>query len=169
MSKIDTVEIDTIYIDQLQDMVSADRQSLEFTKRLRDAASHPRLVEALTNGVCGISDGLDIVMATLKRHDADPEANRSLGMAGLIAEAEERIFARQFDADQARDAMIVAQYLRITHYGLAAYEALTALAKGANDSEGADELQTCLDNARDGHADMQDVIAALLGDEARPD
>ncbi|MBH5321586.1 DUF892 family protein [Aurantiacibacter sediminis] len=161
-------DFNSIYIDQLQDMVSADRQSLEFTKRLRDAASHPRLVEALTNGVCGISDGLDIVTATLHRHDADPEANRSPGMAGLVKEAEERAFARQFDTDEARDAMIVAQYLRITHYGLAAYEALTALAKGVGDAEGGDELQTCLDNARDGHADMKDVIAALLGEEAKP-
>lgn len=158
--------LQAVYISQLQAMVSADRQSLELTKRLYERATDAALVEGLKNGTCGIEEGLEQVLAVLKRHDAGTEDAPSEAMAGMVNDTQRRVFDQEFADDAARDAAIIAQYMQLTYYGLAGYRTVSDFARMLGLRDDADTLRTCYDNARDGQSDMHDLLGGKAVEQA---
>mgnify|MGYP003700711777 CR=1 FL=1 len=65
-----------LYIDQLQDLYSANRQSLKVTRKLADKASNDKLKDALKRGVDGIQDGIDAVEGLIRQHRQRSESPR---------------------------------------------------------------------------------------------
>ena len=55
-----------LYIDQLQDLYSADKQALSVSKDLAKAASNSNLKEALERNVGGISKGMEKVKTLIQ-------------------------------------------------------------------------------------------------------
>ena len=146
-----------LYVDQLQDIHSANKQSLEATQKLLDIATNPQLRTALKNGVDGIGKGRDVVADILSQHGADPDGEFCKGMEGLVKEVHAHALDAEFGDDDVRDAMIITQYQRMTHYGLAGYGCLVAFARRLDLSTDADKLQTCLDNTYSGDREMTEV------------
>ncbi|MEM9234544.1 MAG: ferritin-like domain-containing protein, partial [Pseudomonadota bacterium] len=155
-----------VYIDQLQDIFSADRQSLEATKKLVDVASDGDLKSALERGVDGISRGCDTVADIVKSHDAKPTGEFCKGMEGLVKEVEAHVLNADFGDDDVRDAMIITQYQRMTHYGLAGYGCLVAFAKRLGLEEDAAKLQECLDRTYDGDREMTRIATGGINQAA---
>lgn len=143
-----------LYIDQLQDIYSADRQSKDATAKLAEAASDGELKAALKRGVAGIQDGVDTLEMLIKGHDAAPTGKFCKGMEGLVKEANAHVFDADFGDDDVRNAMIITQYQRMTHYGLAGYGCLVAFAHRLGLSDEAAKLQTCLNSTYDGDREM---------------
>ena len=146
-----------VYLDQLQDLYSACKQSHGATKELAGAAKHAELKSALEDGVKGIAQGLEHVEKLCRAHDVDPNGEHCKGMEGLVAEARAHSLEEDFGDDDARDAMIITQYQRMVHYALAGYGCLVAFAKriGANDD--AQTLQKLLDETYDGDRRMTEI------------
>lgn len=155
-----------VYIDQLQDLYSADKQSLEATRKLHDAATNGELKTALSNGVDGIGEGMKTLEAIIKSHDAAPEGEFCKGMEGLVKEARAHVLDAGFDDDDVRDAMIITQYQRMTHYGLAGYGCLVAFAKRLGLDTDAEKLQTCLDNTYGGDREMTRIATGGVNEAA---
>ncbi|MEM6650263.1 MAG: ferritin-like domain-containing protein [Pseudomonadota bacterium] len=143
-----------VYIDQLQDIYSADKQSLKATKDLVEVASDNELKSALERGVDGIQEGMDTVGQIIKDHGEDPTGEFCKGMEGLVKEVKAHVLNAEFGEDEVRDAMIITQYQRMTHYGIAGYGCLVAFAKRLGLHEDAQKLQTCLDNTYSGDQQM---------------
>lgn len=143
-----------VYIDQLQDMYSADKQSLDATRKLKNAANDRDLRDALDRGVRGIEQGMNIVADIIRKHDADPDGEFCKGMQGLVKEVDAHVVEADWDDKDARDAMIIAQYQRMTHYGLAGYGCVTAFARRLDLNDDAEKLQQCLDNTHEGDRAM---------------
>ena len=57
-----------LYIDQLQDITSADHQARAMTEKLAAAATNPHLDSALRAGVEGIDRGIGAVGSVLAQH-----------------------------------------------------------------------------------------------------
>ncbi|MEE4201020.1 ferritin-like domain-containing protein [Erythrobacter sp.] len=155
-----------LYIDQLQDLYSADKQSLDATKKLHEKATSSQLKSALEDGVKGISQGMEQVKGLIQGHNANPNGEHCKGMEGLVKEAK----AHAIDADIADkdvlDASIITQYQRMTHYGLAGYGTALAFAKRLNLDSDARTLQTCLDNSYDGDRRMTEIATGEVNKEA---
>jgi ferritin-like metal-binding protein YciE len=149
-----------IYIDQLQDLHSACEQSLSATEKLRDAASDGALRDALAAGVEGIRDGMGAIAGIVKRHGADPSAEHCKGMAGLVKEAQAHAIEEDFGDASVRDAMIITQYQRMTHYAIAGYGCLVAFAQRLALIDEAATLQECLDACRSGDRHMTEIATA---------
>lgn len=146
-----------LYIEQLQDLYSADKQSLQVTRELHKAATNDALKSALADGVDGISEGMAMVSDIIQAHDAKPDGEHCKGMEGLVKEARAHaVNANISDAD-VRDASIVAQYQRMTHYGLAGYGTAVAFANRLGLKDDASTLQTCLDNTYGGDRRMTQI------------
>ena len=62
-----------VYTDQLQDLYSACKQSLEATNALGRAAEDKELSEALIDGSNGIAKGMDVLKSICAKHDLDPD------------------------------------------------------------------------------------------------
>ena len=118
-----------VYVDQCQDLYSACKQSHDATLALHGAAKNEDLRAALKAGAEGIKDGMEKVAGIAKGHGADPEGEHCRGMEGLVKEARAHALEEEFGDDDARDAMIIAQYQRMAHYAIAGWGCLEAYAK----------------------------------------
>ena len=66
--------------------------------------------------------------------------------------------------EDVRDASIIAQYQRMTHYGISGYGTACAFANRLGLEEDAGVLEACLDNTRDGDEHM----TAIASGEVNP-
>lgn len=151
--------LEDVYHDQLQDLWSANTQSLEIVTELGRAAKDKNLSEALIAGANGIQDGITKIAEICQQHDIDPNGEHCKGMQGLVKEAKAHVLEGDFADDDTRDAMIITQYQRMVHYGLAGYGCLVAFANRlGHDADGA-VLQECLDKTYDGDRTMTEIAS----------
>lgn len=155
-----------VYIDQLQDIYSADRQSIEATRKLLDKATDSDLKAALERGVTGIQKGLDTLKPIIEGHDAKPTGEFCKGMEGIVKEVDAHVLNTDFGDDSVRDAMIITQYQRMTHYGIAGYGCVVAFAKRLGLDDEAKKLNECLDQTYEGDRVMTDIAVGDVNKQA---
>lgn len=146
-----------VYHDQLQDLVSACKQSHGVTMELADAAKNEELKSALKAGADGIKQGFEKLEDICKRHEIDPMGEHCKGMEGLVAEARAHGLDEDFGDEDAQDAMIITQYQRMVHYAIAGYGCLLAFAKRIDCGDDAKTLETLLDETYDGDRHMTQI------------
>ncbi|MDY7097296.1 MAG: DUF892 family protein [Pseudomonadota bacterium] len=155
-----------LYIDQLQDLYSANRQSLEATKALRGAATSGDLKTALDAGVTGIEDGMTSVKTLIENHKADPTGEFCKGMEGLVKEAKAHAINADISDLDTRDASIIAQYQRMAHYAMAGYGTAAAFAERLGLEEDAAVLRKNLEDTKGGDARMTGIAIGTVNEEA---
>jgi len=146
-----------VYQHMLQDQYSANKQSLDMTNKLAKAAKTKGLVDALEAGSKGIGEDMELVSKLCKNHGLDPTGEHCKGMEGLVTEARAHALDEEFGDEDARDAMIIAQYQRMVHYAIAGYGTLAAYARRLDLSDDTSVLETCLENTYDGDRTMTDI------------
>ena len=155
-----------LYIDQLQDIYSANRQSLEATKALREAATSGELKTALDDGVRGIEEGMRSVKELIEGHDADPTGEFCKGMEGLVKEAKAHAINADIRDADTRDASIITQYQRMAHYAMAGYGTAAAFAERLKLDKDAAILRKCLEDTKSGDARMTGLAVGNINAEA---
>ncbi len=155
-----------VYLDQLQDLWSANKQSLDAVTKLGRAAGDKELSEALIRGGTGISDGMEKIAEICNRHDINPSGEHCNGMEGLVKEAHAHVLEAEFGSDDVRDAMIITQYQRMVHYALAGYGCLVAFANRLDLDEDGAILQACLDETYDGDRVMTKIATGHVNKDA---
>ena len=143
-----------LYLDQLQDLYSADQQARDVTIELEKAATNPELKEALHRGHNGISAGMDVMAGLVRNHGQEPGQEKCHGMAGLVREARAHALEESFGDDDVRDAMIITQYQRMAHYAIAGYGCLKAFAERLGLDQDIELLDKHLSNTYDGDEKM---------------
>ncbi len=98
-------DLKDVYLDQLQDLYSACKQSLDVTTDLGRAATNDDLKRALNSGVQGINDGMQKISELCNAHDVTPTGEHCKGMEGLVKEARSHGLDDAIKDDDARDAM----------------------------------------------------------------
>ena len=146
-----------VYLDQLQDIWSANTQSLEVVTELGRAAKDEELSKALIAGALGISDGINKIASLCNDHGIAANGEHCKGMEGLVKEARAHSLEEDFGDDDTRDAMIITQYQRMVHYGIAGYGCLRAFANRLDLDGDAGILQECLDHTYDGDRRMTEI------------
>jgi ferritin-like metal-binding protein YciE len=147
-------DLKDLYVAELQDLYSANRQARALTEKLAAAASDEQLSRALKDGVRGIDSGLEVVGRLVERHDAAKDAELCRAMQGLVREAETHVLEGDIADPDVRDAAIIVQYQRMVHYALAGYGSVAAFAKRLGRMEEAEQLADCLEQTRQGDERM---------------
>ena len=88
------------------------------------------------------------------------------GMQGLVEEARAHALEETFGEDATEDAMIITQYQRLVHYGIAGYGCLVAFASRLDLGDDEVALQACLDRTYDGDRTMTDIVTGRVNDDA---
>ncbi|MEE2862238.1 MAG: ferritin-like domain-containing protein [Paracoccus sp. (in: a-proteobacteria)] len=146
-----------LYLDQLKDLYSACKQSQPIVTEMGRAAKSKELSEALIAGNQGIERGMETISELCNRHGVDPTGEHCKGMEGIVAEARKHAIDTQFGDDDTRDAAIITQYQRLTHYAIAGYGCVRSFANRlGHDGDGA-ALQECLDHTRHGDQTMTQI------------
>lgn len=155
-----------VYIDQLQDLHSANRQAIRAVRDLAGVATSESLRGALDRGVAGIEDGIARLEGLLDAHAADPGDTHCKGMEGLVREARSEVLDQSFGSDAARDAVIISQYQRMAHYAIAGYGCSTAFARQLGLTEEAATLAGMLEAAHSGDRTMSAIAEEKVNERA---
>ncbi|MBJ7440850.1 MAG: ferritin-like domain-containing protein [Sphingopyxis sp.] len=114
-------DLKDLYIDELRDLWSANDQMLRVLKKISKQASDEKLQQMLTKSQEGIASHTDIVKQLIANAGEKVSKEHCKGMEGLVAEATKHVLEEGPDKGPALDAVIITQYQRMTHYGIAGF------------------------------------------------
>ena len=132
---------DEIYTDELKDLWSANDQMNRVLKKLSSKASDPKLKEMLQKSHGGIEKHTAIVKELITAAGEKASKEHCKGMEGLVAEATKHCIEEAPKKGPLLDAIIIAQYQRMTHYGIAGFGTAAAYAEALGKSDDAEKLK----------------------------
>lgn len=137
-----------VYIAQLQDLYSSNRQTLDLLPQLDEKSSTDALHDALRKSKSSIETQNERLAHLVKKHNADPDGEHCEGTAGLVREAREDV--GEAKEGPVRDAVIIASFQRIAHYAIAGYGTCKALAGRLGHKDDVEALKTAVEQAEEG-------------------
>ena len=118
-----------LYIDELKDLWSANDQMARALGKMAPKATHPKLTQMLESSQNGISGHTDLLKALIANQHGTVSKDHCKGMEGLVTEALKHTIDDGPDKGPVLDAAIIAQYQRMTHYGITGFGTVAAFAK----------------------------------------
>jgi len=161
---VDTLK--QLYLHELKDLYSADKQARGALSKLAAAASHADLKGALEASAAGCTDGMDAISSVLEAHGEKPTGKHCKGMEGLVNEAEAHALKEDFGDSAVQDASIISQAQRMTHYALAGYGTAEAFAKQIGCDMGIQHMKNCLDATYDGDRTLTKLAEGAVNENA---
>lgn len=153
MSKLNALH--DLYVEQLKDMYSAEKQLTQALPKMAEAASTPELRKAFQMHLQETQNHLQQVRAILDELDENPGNKVCKGMQGLVEEGNEVL--KQQGRPKARDAALIIAAQKAEHYEIASYGGLRAYARtlGYNDAEAT--LNSILDQEYEADQKLDDL------------
>lgn len=137
---------DDLFLDELKDIYSAEKQAIRVYPKLAKAISSPELKEALQTHLEQTKsqlERLDRVFEILEKRSSGKTCE---GMKGLIEEGQEH--AEEIEQGPVRDAALIGAAQRMEHYEIAAYGTIIAFAKATGQDEIAQLLSETLEEEK---------------------
>ena len=122
-------DLNDVYVDELKDLWSANDQMLKVLKKITTKASDPQLKEMLSKSHEGITAHTAVLKELIAGQDEKVSKEHCKGMEGLVAEATKHVLEEGPEKGPVLDVIIIAQYQRMTHYGIAGFGTAAAYAK----------------------------------------
>jgi ferritin-like metal-binding protein YciE len=130
-----------VYIEEMKDLWSANDQMQKLMHSMSEKASDKKLKDLLEKSVSGIKEHTEVLKAVLEQAGGNVGKEHCKGMEGLVAEAKKHALDEDMEGSM-RDLIIIAQYQRMSHYGLAGFGTAAAYAKALGEKDGAAKLQS---------------------------
>ena len=138
--KLDTLK--DLYIHELKDLYSAEKQIIVALPKMVKAASNEKLAAGFKGHLEETNEHVVRLEKILTSHGQTTRGPKCKGMEGLLKEGAEMI---EEEADEeVRDAGLIAAAQRVEHYEIAGYGCARTYAELLGDKEGAKLLQTTL-------------------------
>lgn len=132
-----------LYVEQLQDLYSAETQLVAALPRMEKAATHPELKQAFQRHLRETELQVQRLEQVFQLAGEKPGGHTCKAMQGLIAEGEE--MARMRGDPAAVDAGLIAAAQRVEHYEIAGYGCVRTYAAQLGEQQSAALLQQTLD------------------------
>ena len=130
-----------LYTDELKDLWSANDQMDRLLKKIASKADGSKLKEMLAKSQSGIQKHTDMLKELLADQGEKTSKEHCKGMEGLVAEANKHLVEEAPEKGPLLDALIIAQYQRMTHYGIAGFGTAAAYAEALGLQEDAEKLK----------------------------
>lgn len=141
MSKLKSLR--DLYVEQLQDLHSAELQLTKALPAMVEAATDPTLRSAFEQHLEQTKVHVERLEGICQKLAVSPKGHTCKAMKGLIAEGKEVV---KHDAEPAvRDAGLIAAAQRVEHYEIAGYGCVRTYAEILGDTETMELLQQTLD------------------------
>lgn len=122
-------DLKSIYTDELKDLWSANDQMKRFLKKIASKASDATLKDMLSRSQAGIDKHTEVLKQLIAGQSEKASKEHCKGMEGLVTEATKHIVDEGPKKGPLLDVVIIAQYQRMTHYGIAGFGTAAAYAK----------------------------------------
>jgi ferritin-like metal-binding protein YciE len=140
-----------LFLKELQDLYSAERQLLDALPNMAEAAHSSSLRKAFEAHRRETEEHVDRLRVIFDDLQVDPESKKCHAMAGLISEGDE--WLRQTASPGVKDAGLIAAAQRVEHYEMAGYGCVRTYAQLLGHRRVAQILQMTLDE--EGAADKK--------------
>ena len=161
------MELDTLkdlYIEELKDLYSAEKQLVKALPKMIKATKHSELKAAFKNHLQQTVEHVKRLEEVCKELGASPRGKRCVGMAGLIQEGSDLI-DEEPDAD-VLDAGLISAAQHVEHYEMAGYGTVRTYARQLGYQSQADLLQRTLDEEGETDHLLTDLAEARINLEA---
>jgi ferritin-like metal-binding protein YciE len=138
-----------LFVEQLQDLYSAETQLVEALPKMAEAASHEELRDAFEQHLAETREHVKRLTKVLKEVGEEPGEETCKGMQKLIKEGEEVL--KMKGDPTVIDAALIAAAQRVEHYEIAGYGTVKTLAGHLDLGDAKDLLDETLDE--EGKAD----------------
>ena len=139
--ELDTLE--ALYIDELKDLWSAEKQILKALPRMIRAAGDKDVKRAFTQHERQTRQHVTRLERIFKQLDASPRGKKCVGMEGLLEEGAELI--KEKPDQDVLDAGLISAAQHVEHYEMAGYGTVRTWARLLGRDDQADLLQQTLD------------------------
>ena len=146
MSEITTLK--ELYADELKDLWSANDQMAKALKKIAPEATDAKLKEMLITSQSGIAGHTDTLKSLIEGLGEKVKKEHCKGMEGLCAEALKHTIEEAPVKGPVLDAAIIAQYQRMTHYGITGFGTVAAFAKALKLPDDVTRLSTAVKDMR---------------------
>ena len=142
MAEISTLK--ELYVDELKDLWSANDQMAKALKKIVPKATDTKLKEMLTSSQTGIAGHTELLKTLIEGQGEKVKKEHCKGMEGLAAEALKHTVDEAPSKGPVLDAAIIAQYQRMTHYGITGFGTVAAFAKALKLSDDTKQLSAAV-------------------------
>jgi ferritin-like metal-binding protein YciE len=126
--RIMTMELmEDFYIEELKDILDAEKQLLKALPRMAEAATAPELRQAFEMHLKETEGQIQRLQQIFKRLDEPAKGKKCKAMAGLLKEAEE--FLGEDAVEEIIDVGLIVAAQKVEHYEIASYGSLATFAK----------------------------------------
>jgi ferritin-like metal-binding protein YciE len=164
MSKISSLA--DLYVDELKDLWSANDQMARALKKIAPHATHPKLQQMLEASQSGIAGHTDLLKALIANQGDEVTKEHCKGMEGLVNEALKHSIDDAPEPGAVLDAVIIAQYQRMTHYGITGFGTVAAFSKALGLSDDGRQLEAAVKDMQKGDQLMTELAEAAVNAEA---
>lgn len=138
MSKPESLE--DLYVDELKDLWSANDQMNRTVKKLAKKITDEKLKAMAEKSQAGIEKHTDVLKELIKDAGEKVSKEHCKGMEGLVTEATKHLVEEAPDKGPVWDALFIAQYQRMSHYGIAGFGTANAYAEALGEKDAVKKL-----------------------------
>lgn len=153
-----------LMIDNLRDVLSAEKQLVQALPRMAKAAETPELQDAMRNHLEQTKGHVNRLEQIFKELETPARAKHCKGMEGLLEEGKEVL---EMDTDgSTRDAGLIGAAQKVEHYEIAAYGTLIALANQMGHTTVAELLEQTLEEEKEADALLSEIAEGAVAQQA---
>jgi ferritin-like metal-binding protein YciE len=158
-----------LYIDELKDLYSAEKQLVKALPKMAKNATNPELKKAFQDHLAQTEQHVERLEQIFESLEASPRGKKCVGMEGLIEEANEMI--GEDAEEEVLDAGLISKAQHVEHYEMAGYGTVRTYALTLGESEHAQLLEQTLNEEKEADelltqlAENSINIEAAAGDE----
>ena len=156
-----------LYTDELKDLWSANDQMQRVLKKIAPKATDASLNAMLNKSIEGITGHTELLKDLIAGQDEKVSKEHCKGMEGLVAEATKHVIEEGPDKGPVLDAIIIAQYQRMSHYGIAGFGTAAAFASGLGLKADDKKLKAATKDIYDGDEYMTKLAEMTVNLEAK--
>jgi ferritin-like metal-binding protein YciE len=164
MAKISKLE--ELYVDELKDLWSANDQMARVLKKISAQATNPKLKSLLESSPAGINKHTELLKSLIESQKESVSKEHCKGMEGLAAEAVKHTIDDAPDKGAVLDAAIIAQYQRMTHYGITGFGTVAAFARALKFKADSDKLESAVKDMHGADDLMSEIAEAAVNVKA---
>ena len=132
-----------LYVDELKDLYSAEKQLVKALPKMAKNASNPELKEAFTNHLQETEGHVERLEQIFEMLGERAGGKKCKGMEGLIEEAKELL--EEDATEEVLDAGLISKAQHVEHYEIAGYGTVRTYARQLGLDDQAELLQETLD------------------------
>jgi ferritin-like metal-binding protein YciE len=155
-----------LYVDELKDLWSANDQMSRALKTISPQATNGKLKTLLEKAPEGITQHTGMLKSLIEGQEATVAKEHCKGMEGLVKEAIKHTIDDAPAKGPVLDAAIIAQYQRMTHYGITGFGTVAAFARALKLGTDSHKLETAVKDMHQSDDLMSELAEAAVNVQA---